>query len=102
VPGPLLALPSNVGRLASDRITVVPEFNVRMRWQVTGHAYLTLGYNLLYWNRILCPGDQMDPHVNTTQLPFRGPATGPAAPAPQFVFTDAFAHGLEAGLGFNF
>jgi hypothetical protein len=102
VPGPLLALPSNVGRSASDRITVVPEFNLRLRWQLGDHAYLTLGYNLLYWNKILCPGDQMDSHVNTTELPFRGPVVGPAAPVPLFVFTDAFAHGLEAGLGFSF
>ena len=66
------------------------------------HVHLTLGYNLLYWNKILCPGDQMDSHVNVTQLPFRGPVVGPRVPAPQFVFTDAFAHGLEAGLGFRF
>jgi hypothetical protein len=102
VPGPVLALPSNVGHTASDRITVVPEFNLRLRWQLGEHAYLTLGYNLLYWNKILCPGDQMDSHVNPTELPFRGPATGPVAPVPLFVFTDAFAHGLEAGLGFSF
>jgi hypothetical protein len=102
VPGPLLALPSNVGRLASDRITVVPELNLRLRWQLSEHVHLTLGYNLLYWNKILCPGDQMDPHVNTTQLPFRGPTVGPAVPAQQFVFTDAFAQGLEAGLGLSF
>jgi hypothetical protein len=102
VPGPLLALPSNVGRQASDRIAVVPEFNLRFRWQVSDHVYLTLGYNLLYWNKVLCPGDQMSSSVNTTQLPFRGPIVGPPVPAPQFAFTDAFAHGLEAGLGFNF
>lgn len=102
VPGPLLALPSNVGLLSSDRIAVVPECNVRLRWQVTDHIHLSLAYNVLYWNKILCPGDQMDPHVNTTQLPFNGPVTGTLAPAKQFVFTDAFAHGVEAGLGFSF
>jgi hypothetical protein len=102
VPGPLLALPSNVGRSASDRIAVVPEFNLRLRWQVTEHVYLTLGYNALYWNRILCPGDQMDAHVNPTELPFRGPRVGPEAPTPQFKFTDTFAQGLEAGLGLSF
>ncbi len=102
VPGPLLALPSNVGRSASDRITVVPEFNLRLRWQINEFLHLSLAYNLLYWNKILCPGDQMDPMVNTTELPFRGPVTGPAAPTPRFVFTDAFAHGLEAGFGISF
>ncbi len=102
VPGPLLALPTSVGRSASDRIAVVPEFNLRLRWQLSDHVYVTLGYNALYWNRILCPGDQMDPHLNPSELPFRGPPIGPAAPTPQFKFTDAFAQGLEAGFGFNF
>jgi hypothetical protein len=102
VPGPVLALHSNVGRSASDRIAVVPEFNLRLRWRVADHVYLTLGYNALYWNRILCPGDEMDPHANVTELPFRGPVVGPPAPTPQFKFTDAFAHGLELGFGMNF
>jgi len=102
VPGPLLALPSNVGRLASDRVTVVPQFDLRLRWQVCTRFYLTLGYNFLYWNKILCPGDQMDALVNTTQLPGRGPVVGPADPAPKFVFTDAFAQGLQAGFGLTF
>ena len=101
-PGPLLALPSNVGQLSSDRIAVVPEANLRLGCQLSDHIRVTLGYNALYWNRILCPGDQMDATVNTTQLPFRGPFVGPAAPAPKFAFTDAFAQGVEAGVEFTF
>jgi hypothetical protein len=102
VPGPVLALPSNLGRLSSDRIAVVPEVNFRIRWQVREHVQLTLGYNLLYWNKVLCPGDQMDPHANLTQLPFRGPVVGAPVPAHQFVFTDAFAHGLQVGVAFSY
>jgi hypothetical protein len=102
VPGPLLALPSNVGRSESDRIAVVPEINLRLRWQVSELLYLSLAYNVLYWNKVLCPGDQMSSLANTTQLPFRGPVAGPRVPSPQFVFTDAFAHGLEVGLGLRF
>jgi len=44
----------------------------------------------------------MDPHANITQLPFHGPFTGPALPAPQFVHTDAFAQGLDVGLELHF
>jgi hypothetical protein len=102
VPGPLLVLPSNVSEKASNRITVVPEVNLRTRWQLSDFVYVTLGYNLLYWNKILCPGDQMDALVNTTQLPSRGPVVGPLIPSPKFVFTDTFRQGLEAGLGFTF
>ena len=73
-----------------------------MRFQVREHIQLTLGYNLLYWSHVLCPGDQMDAHVNLTQLPFNGPVVGSLAPAHEFSFTDVFAHGLEAGLRFDF
>jgi hypothetical protein len=102
VPGPLLALPSNVGRSESARITVVSEVNVRVRWQVCDRCYLTLGYNALHWNKILCPGDQMSALVNTTQLPGRGPVVGPADPPRKFVFTDTYRVGVEAGFGLTF
>src|SRR4029079_18658026 len=67
VPGPLIALPSNIGRYETNRITVVPEVNLRLRCQVLDHVSLSLGYNVLYWHKVLCPGDQMDQHVNITQ-----------------------------------
>ncbi|MBY0527870.1 MAG: BBP7 family outer membrane beta-barrel protein [Gemmataceae bacterium] len=101
-PGPVLALASNVGRQSSYRISVVPELNLKLRWMLSQQTQVSLGYNVLYWNKVLCPGDQMDTHANPTLLPFRGPATGPAVPAKLFSFTDAFAQGLELGLGFSF
>src|SRR5690348_7680348 len=61
-----------------------------------------IGYSLLYWNKVLCPGDQMDAHVNITQLPLRGPVSGALAPMPLFVHTDYFAQGLDVGLEFTF
>jgi hypothetical protein len=98
VPGPVLALPSNVGRRASDRIAVVTEATARLRWQFHENAALHVGYNALYWSKVLCPGDQMDTHVNVTQLPFRGPEAGRRDPARLFQFTDAFYQGLDVGV----
>src|SRR5262249_15183298 len=91
VPGPLVALPSNIGRETADRVTLVPEVGIKTRLALTSWCSVTLGYRLTYWNKVLCPGDQMDRLVNVTQLPFRGPLTGPALPAPLFVHTDYFA-----------
>jgi hypothetical protein len=102
LPGPFLALSSNIGRQSADRITLVPEMALTLHYHVTDKVSLSLGYSALYWNKVLCPGDQMDGHVNVTELPFHGPVTGPGAPAPQFVHTDAFAQGLNAGLEFRF
>jgi hypothetical protein len=102
VPGPLIALPSNIGRETAERVTVVPDIGVKARFELTPSCSLTVGYMLLYWNKVLCPGDQMDDSVNITQLPFHGPATGPALPAPMFVHTDYFAQGLDVGIQFRF
>jgi hypothetical protein len=102
LPGPLPALPSNVGRQAADRISLVPEMAVKFHYRLTDTLSLTLGYRALYMNKVLCPGDQMDQHVNITQLPFHGPVSGPALPAPMFNHTDAFAHGIDAGFEVRF
>jgi hypothetical protein len=102
MPGPLLAQPSNIGQRTANRVSLVPEIALKVRYEVTSYAAVSLGYNLLYWNKVLCPGDQMDPHVNITQLPGRGPVVGPLVPAPIIVHTDAFAQGLTGGLEFRF
>jgi len=102
VPGPLVALPSNIGRETADRVTLVPEAGIKSRLALTSWCSLSLGYTLIYWNKVLCPGDQMDGQVNITQLPFHGPMTGPPLPQPLFVHTDYFTQGLDVGLQFRF
>lgn len=102
VPGPVQVLPSNAGYHRTYRVSIVPEIGTTFRMPIGDRITVSLGYSLLYWNRILCPGDLMDPRVNTTQLPFRGPVTGPALPAVQPVQTDYFAQGINAGFEFRF
>lgn len=102
IPGPLQVLPSNAGEQSVYRVSLVPEVGTTLRFWVTNQVQLTLGYSLIYWNRILCPGDLMDSHVNPTQLPGRGPVTGPLAPLVQAVHTDYFTHGINAGLTIQF
>ena len=101
-PGPLLALGSNIGRQSADEFVLLPDFGVKLRLDCKENVAVTLGYNYLYWNKILSPGDQMDPRVNITQLPNRGPFTGPSLPAPQFVRSNFFAQGLSAGIEFKY
>jgi hypothetical protein len=102
VPGPLIVLPSNIGRATAERVTLVPEIGLKSRLALNSWCTLSVGYTLIYWNKVLCPGDQMDPTVNVTQLPFHGPVTGSLAPSPLFVHTDYFAQGLEVGLQVRF
>jgi hypothetical protein len=100
VPGPLLALPSNIGHESARRVTLVPEVGLKSEVALTSWCSVSLGYSLLYWNKVLCPGDQMSPLANITQLPFHGPVTGPLQPMPLFVHTDYFAQGLSFAVEF--
>lgn len=98
IPGPLLALPTNSGRETARRVTLVPELALKTRLALTSWCSVSVGYSLLYWNKVLCPGDQMNPLINVTQLPFRGPFSGSPDPKPVFVHTDYFMQGLDLGL----
>jgi hypothetical protein len=102
VPGPLLALPSNIGRETANRVTLVPEIGVKSQLALASWCSVSLGYSLLYWNKVLCPGDQMSPLVNPTQLPLRGPVSGPLDPKPLFLHTDYFAQGINLGVEFRY
>jgi len=102
LPGPVLAEPSNVGRQVSSRITVIPEAQFKLRYRWSERLGISLGYSALYWNKVLCPGDQMDGRLNVTQLPGRGPETGARFPAPLFVQTDYFAQGFDLGIEFRY
>jgi hypothetical protein len=98
VPGPLLALPSNIGHESASRVTLVPEFGVKSRLALAPWCSVTLGYTLIYWNKVLCPGDQMSGVINVTQVPFHGPVSGPRDPQPLFAHTDYFTQGMHLGL----
>lgn len=101
-PGPIIVLPTNASVHSTERVTLVPEIGTTLRYAIGPRTTLSLGYSLLYWNRILCPGDLMDPQVNPTYLPFRGPPSGPAVPTIQPKMTDYFAQGVNLGFEFKF
>jgi hypothetical protein len=102
VPGPIQVLPSNINHETADRVTLVPEIGIKTQVALTSWCSLSLGYSLLYWNKVLCPGDQMSPLVNITQLPFHGPVSGSLDPKPQFEHTDYFAQGMNVAIQFRY
>ena len=102
VPGPLLALPSNIGHETARRVTLVPEVDLKTRVAVTSWCSVSFAYSLLYWNKVLCPGDQMSPFANITQLPFHGPFTGAPLPQSPLVHTDYYAQGFNFEIEFSY
>jgi len=96
--GGLLAQPTNIGSHTRNAFTVVPELGLRIGANVTENVRVYAGYNFLYMSDVLRAGDQIDPFVNTSQLPPRTNVTGPARPAFTPVNTDFWAQGISLGL----
>jgi hypothetical protein len=117
IQGGFLALPSNIGVYEQTNFTMLPEIGATLGCNLTPRMKLTCGYSLLYWGKIVRPGDQIDAgfdqtshlvnvNVNPTQFPVPGgaPATPVSTPAPQarFTTTDFWAQGLSFGLDCRF
>jgi hypothetical protein len=104
--GGLLALNgTNIGVTRSKAFGVIPEVGMTLGYNVRDWLRLTAGYNFLYWNNVIRPGNQVDLNVNRNFQPFAPAAVfqqGPAQPAPQFRTTDFFAHGLTFGVEFRY
>lgn len=101
--GGLLAQRTNIGTYMRDRFGAIPEFGFVLGYQLTPRWRARVGYTIIYWNRVIRPGNAIDPTVNTNLLPPEAvPFTGPLRPA--FAFSDSrfWAQGLTAGLEFRF
>lgn len=101
VSGGSLALASNIGRHGGSDLSVVPELTATVGYQIAPCLRLLAGYNLLYWSRIERVGNQIDRHIDLTQLPTSG-ATIPGAIGTSPVFfntrTEFWAQGLNLGV----
>jgi hypothetical protein len=102
--GNLLALPTtNIGSHHSDDWTVLPELGVTLGWRVSPGVHVTVGYSLLWLDRIARAADQIDFAVNPTLLPSAGGTpTGPNRPAFEFVRNDAWLQSVSLGVEFTY
>jgi hypothetical protein len=105
--GGLLALPgANIGRFSQTRFGVVPEAGFKLGCHLTDRWRATVGYNFLYLNSVLRPGDQIDPGLDLTRVPnfpIRGvPPLAGVRPVPPMRTTDVFVQGISFGLSWSF
>lgn len=103
LPGALLALPTNIGRVSRDKFAFVPELGFSVAVPVFQHVTLTGAFNAIYWSRIIRPRDQIDRVIDVTQIPnFPAPPgsvpTGLQRPTVLFDQTDLWALGFHFGL----
>jgi hypothetical protein len=106
-PGGLLALPSNAGVQTHDEFAVLPEVGLNLQWQIAPRLSLTGGCTWLLLTNVVRAGDQIDRHVDPSQLsPLLNvpAASAPAAlrPAVPFDTTTFWAGGANVGLQLSF
>jgi hypothetical protein len=104
-PGGLLALSSNSGHHTNDRFAVVPEVELKVGYRLTDQLRVFVGYNFLYWSRVVRPGDQIDRGLDVNRimnfLPPQPPVAEPR-PAVPFKQSDFWAQGVSVGLEFRY
>jgi hypothetical protein len=104
-PGGLLAVASNSGHDHRDTITVVPEGEFTLGYQVTNNIRLYAGYTFLYWSSVIRPGDVMNRNINPAQVPSSstfGSGALPGQPGRVNNQADFWAQGLNFGLALRY
>ena len=102
--GGFLAEPSNIGRRSSTAFGIVPSLELKLGLQVSEHVHFSLGYDILYLNSVLRPGNQLDRNINLSQNPIYNatPGTGPNSPASSLNSSSFFVNGINLRLEFRF
>ena len=103
--GGLLVNASNIGKYNNDEFAVMPEFIGNLGINVTKSVNVYLGYNFLYTNKVVRPGAQVNPVVNTAQVPFStnyGALGRPNVSRVLFDQDDFWLMGINFGLQIRF
>jgi hypothetical protein len=105
--GGYFAQPSNIGVFNKNQFGVLPTVEFKIGYLLTDWLRLSVGYDFLYWNQVVRPGNQMDHNINLTQSTVLSPTgvgglVGPGVPAQQFIRSDFWAHGLTFGMELRF
>lgn len=99
--GGIYALPTNIGVVVNNSIAVVPQIGISVGFDLVEAVRVTAGYDFLYWNEVVRPGNQLDRSVNLSQQ-FGGALVGAAAPLPQYQRSEYYAHGLSFGVAVKY
>ncbi len=99
--GGLLATGPNLGQFTDNRFSVVPEATINMGYMLNPSVRLYAGYNFMYWNNVIRPGDQIDRTVDVTLVPNPPagvPSSGQFRPQPLFRQSDLWVQGVQLGV----
>jgi hypothetical protein len=97
--GGVLALDSNIGTYHRNRFSLLPEFGVDLRYQMTPLWRLNLGYTIMILTNVVRPGDQIDLNIDPNLFP---PSLGGTQPRFVFQDSDVWMQGINVGIECNF
>jgi hypothetical protein len=101
----ILAGGSNNGTYQRDNLTLIPQLNLQVGYQVTYNWRAFVGYDILYWGCVAQAADQIDLNVDPRNWPPNmSPVPGQGLPFPQFTGkTSCFwAQGVSLGTEFRY
>lgn len=101
-PGGLYALSSNIGNYGHQTVSIIPQLNTKLGYQLNSVTNLTFGYSLLVWSAVTRGGADIDQVVNPNLMPGSSLLGGPARPSFGFNSSTFWAQGLSLGLELNY
>jgi Putative beta barrel porin-7 (BBP7) len=103
-PGGFFTQTSNIGHFTANQFGIVPAVELKLRYFIMPSLNVFAGYDFMYMNSVVRPGNQVDRNINLTQSSVLGygAINGPAFPAQQFNRTDFWAQGATFGFEFRY
>lgn len=95
--GGLLALPTNSGTFPRSDAAILPQVGLTVGYALGESARVSVGYDFLYLSNAARAAAQIDPVINTTQLP-PGTLTGLRRPFFNYQSSEVWAQGVRFGL----
>lgn len=97
--GGLLAQRTNSGSTSRNRFSVIPQGEFTLGYETRWGWELTVGYNILYWTKVLRATEQIDTTLNPNLLPPEVvPFSGANRPAHVLKESGYLAHGISLGI----
>jgi hypothetical protein len=93
--------PGNVGHYTNNEFALVPQAQFKLYYEFNENIRLNVGYDSLWINHVLRPGNQINQNVNVQ--PIGGPAVPPLDPTVlPFHSSGLWAQGFNIGVEINF
>jgi hypothetical protein len=103
--GGIFTQETNIGQRSRNQFAVVPEAQLQLGYTISSGIRLFVGYDFIYLNNVVRPGDQVDTTLNLTGNPTLSPGstlTGAARPEAVFKRSSFWAQGIQFGASYRF